>query len=153
MLSEEVFLTGMKRLSDAWPDFPLAKGTADLYRERLDRLSDREFAFAVNRHLDTGKWFPRISELLDATQVLQPSVIDIWQRLLAAAETGKKPEMDAATEKALAVIGGWQQFQFTPYADLQFHFKDFKIALLEARAKESLRLVNGSEQKVLEETP
>jgi hypothetical protein len=150
MLSEEVFLTGMKRLSDAWPDFPLGKGTTELYRERLDRLSDREFAFAVNHHLDTGKWFPRISELLDAIRDHGPTVHDTWNLLLAAAETGQKPKLDAATKKALAVLGGWEVFQYTSYDDLQFRFKDFKAALLEARARDTLTLAGG-EQKALPE--
>jgi len=149
MLSEEVFLTGMKRLSDAWPDFPLGKGTTELYRERLDRLSDREFTFAINWHLDTGKWFPRISELIDATQALQPSVIDIWNRLIAAAEIGQEPEMDGPTKIALEAIGGWEHFQYTLYDDLHWQFKDFKVAFLEARARDNLALVGG-EQKVLE---
>ena len=58
--------------------------------------------------------------------------------------------MDAATEKALAVLGGWEQFQYTSFDDLQYRFKDFKAALLEARAQDTLRLAGG-EQKALEE--
>lgn len=149
-----IFMAGMKKLSDLFPDYPLKDGTMEGYWEFLEPLSNLQFERAVKAHIKQNKWFPKVSELLAAVQEQGPSVTDIWQRLLAAAESGKKPEMDAATEKALAVLGGWEVFQYTSYDDLQYRFKDFKSALLEARAKDSLMVVgSAAEQKVLEEKP
>ena len=142
MLNEEVFNRGMAILGAAFPDYECSPATVDVYREHLSRLGDLEFERAVRHHINTCKWFPKVSELLQAVQDQGPSAIDIWNRLLAAAETGKKPEMDAATDKALAVLGGWEVFQYTSFEDLQWKFKDFKAALLEARSRDNL-LVGG----------
>lgn len=142
-MTEETFLQGMYRLGLQWREHEMPEDAVALYRERLSRLSDREFEKAVNHCLDTCTFYPKISELLKAVQDQGPTVIDIWNRLLSAAETGKKPEMDAATEKALAVLGGWDQFQYTPFEELNFRFKDFKAALQEARAQNNLALVGG----------
>jgi hypothetical protein len=148
-MTEETFIQGMYRLGLQWREHEMPEDAVALYRERLSRLTDREFEKAVNHCLDTCTFFPKISELLKAVADQGPSVIDTWNRLLAAAETGQKPELDAATETALAVLGGWDQFQYTSFEDLQWKFKDFKLALLEARARDNLALV-GNEQTALE---
>jgi hypothetical protein len=139
----------MAVLMSAYPDYKCTPETVDVYRVALHNLSPKEFEKAVWIHITTLKWFPKVSELLDAIRDQGPSVIDTWNLLLAAAETGQKPELDAAAEKALAVLGGWDQFQYTSFEDLQWKFKDFKLALLEARARDSLALV-GNEQTALE---
>jgi hypothetical protein len=66
-----------------------------------------------------------------------PSPIDVWNRLIVAAEAGEKPEMEYATERALAFIGGWEQFSITSYDDLRFIFKAFREAYLEAQDRET----------------
>jgi hypothetical protein len=133
VLSEEQFLKGMAVLMSAYPDYKCTADTVDVYRVVLRNLSPQEFEKAVWVHITTLKWFPKVSELLDAVQGLKPSPIDAWNRLLAAAKTGKKPDMDAATEWALASLGGWEVFQYTSYEDLKFRLKDFKEAYLEAQ--------------------
>jgi hypothetical protein len=143
VLNEDQFLKGMAVLMSAYPDYKCTPETVDVYRVALRNLSPQDFERAVWAHITTLKWFPKVSELLDAIRDQGPTPIDIWNRLLAAAETGKKPEMDAATKKALAVLGGWDQFQYTSYDDLQYRFKDFKTALLEARARDTLALAGG----------
>lgn len=148
MLNEEQFMKGMAVLMSAYPDYKCTPETVDVYRVALRNLSPQEFEKTVWIHITTLKWFPKVSELLAAVLNRGPSVIDTWNRLLAAAERGEKPEMDAATEKALAFIGGWEQFGLTSYDDLQFRFKDFKAALLEAWARDTLAVVGG-EQPVL----
>jgi hypothetical protein len=149
-MREEIFRMGMAKLGIQWRDHDMPAEAVALYRERLSRLSDREFEIAVNHCLDTCIFYPKISELLKAVQDQGPTVIDIWNRLIAAAEMGTEPEMDEPTKKALAVLGGWEVFQYTPFDDLQFRFKDFKAALLEARARENLALV-GEERAALPE--
>ena len=148
-MDKQVFGRGMTILTALYPDYELKDETMELYWSFLKDLSNLDFERAVKHHISTCKWFPKVSELLDAIRDQGPTAIDIWNKLLAAAETGQKPEMDAATEKALAVLGGWEQFQYTSYDDLQFRFKDFKSALLEARARDTLALAGG-EQAVLE---
>ena len=137
MLHDNVFHKGMALLGAAYPDYACTPETVDVYRERLCRLTDQEFEAAVYRHIDTCKWFPKISELLGAVQSLLPSAIDVWTRLIAAAEAGEKPEMDEATKKALDFIGGWEQFSITSYDDLRFIFKAFREAYLEAQDRET----------------
>ena len=149
VLNEDQFLKGMAVLMSAYPDYKCTPDTVDVYRVALRNLSPQDFEKAVWVHITTLKWFPKVSELLDAIRNQGPTVIDTWNLLLAAAETGKKPEMDGATEKALAVLGGWEVFQYTSFEKLNFRFKDFKAALLEARAHETLRLAGG-EQAALE---
>ena len=150
MLNEDQFLKGMAVLMAAYPDYKCTPDTVDVYRVALRNLSPQDFEKAVWVHITTLKWFPKVSELLDAIRNQGPTVIDTWNLLLAAAETGEKPELDAATEKALAVLGGWDTFQYTSYDDLQYRFKDFKSALLEARAQENLKLMSP-EQPALPE--
>ena len=151
VLNEDQFLKGMAVLMSAYPDYKCTADTVDVYRVALRNLSPQDFEKAVWVHITTLKWFPKVSELLDALRNQGPTPIDTWNLLLAAAETGQKPELDAATEKALAVLGGWDTFQYTPYDDLQYRFKDFRTALLEARARETLTLAGG-EQVALEGT-
>ena len=147
-MDKQIFGKGMALLSALYPDYPLKDETIEGYWEFLRHLSNLEYERAVKHHVSTCKWFPKVSELLDAIRNYGPTPIDIWNRLLAAAETGQKPDMDAATEKAMAVLGGWERFQYTPFEELNFRFKDFRAALLEARAQETLRLAGG-EQAVL----
>jgi hypothetical protein len=139
MLSEQEFMKGMGVLMSAYPDYECTSKTVDVYQERLSkRLTSREWETAVNRHIDTCKWFPKVSELLQAAKAGQPTAMDVWKRLLDAAEDGEKPEMDQATEKALAVIGGWEEFSRTSYDSLHYRFKEFKAAYLEARDRERI---------------
>lgn len=147
-MDREVFKQGMLILSALYPDYPLKEETIELYWSFLKDLGNVDFERAVKRHVSTCKWFPKVNELLQAVQAQGPTVIDTWNLLLAAAETGQKPELDAATEKALAALGGWDNFQYAPFDDLQWRFKDFKAALLEARARDTLALAGG-EQAVL----
>jgi hypothetical protein len=148
-MNRQIFGKGMAILSAIYPDYPLKDETMDSYWEFLRHLSNLDFERAVKRHISTCKWFPKVSELLQAVQAQEPTVIDIWNHLLAAAETGKKPELDTATEQALAALGGWEVFQYAPFDELPWRFKDFKNALLEARARDNLALVGGG-QKALE---
>jgi hypothetical protein len=137
MLNEEVFHKGIALLMAAYPDYECPSTTVDVYRERLGRLTDKEFEAAVYSHIDTCKWFPKISELLGAVQSLLPSAIDVWTQLIAAAEAGEQPEMDEATKMAMDFIGGWEQFNIASYDDLRFIFKAFREAYLEAQYQET----------------
>lgn len=145
-MDREVFKRGMLILSALYPDYPLKEETMGGYWKFMQHMSNLEFERAVKHHVSTCKWFPKVSELLEAVQTQGPTVIDIWNRLRSAAETGVEPEMDGPTRKALEAIGGWEHLQYAPYDDLQWRFKDFKSALLEARARDNLALVGG-EQK------
>ena len=106
-MDKQVFGRGMTILTALYPDYELKDETMELYWSFLKDLSNLDFERAVKHHISTCKWFPKVSELLDAIRDQGPTAIDIWNKLLAAAETGQKPEMDAASEKALAVLGGW----------------------------------------------
>jgi hypothetical protein len=153
MLSDYVFLTGMKRLTDAFPDYSLADGTVELYRERLEHLTDMEFEDAVNRHIDTYKWFPKVSELLATQRAARPTARESWQRLLTTADqTGEKPEdLTPAEKRALEAIGGWETFSFMPFDSLRFAFRDFEKVFNEAQSAGDLPAIGqGPAPKRLE---
>ena len=76
-----------------------------------------------------------------------PSAVDVWNKLMEAAENGKKPELDAAAERALAFIGGFEVIQYTNTDDLRFRFKDFERAYLEGQTQELERL-SGRQESV-----
>jgi hypothetical protein len=138
-MDREVFGRGMAILTSCYPDYDLKDETTDSYWEFLRHLSNLDFERAVKRHVTTCKWFPKVSEILQAVQDHLPTPIDVWNRLIAAAEAGEEPEIESATEKALAFIGGWDQFIVTSYDDLHFRYKGFREAYLEALGQESNR--------------
>jgi hypothetical protein len=135
-MDKQIFIRGMAILAAGYPDYPLKDETMDLYWEFLQKMDNLTFERAVKGHISTSKWFPKISELMEAYKNQQPTPLDTWSRLIAAAEVGTKPEMDKATERALRFIGGWEQFCITSYDALQYRFKDFREAYLEAREQD-----------------
>lgn len=142
MLNEEQFLKGMAVLMSAYPDYKCTADTVDIYRVALRSLSPQEFEKAVWAHITTFKWFPKISEILQAVRDLNPppSPIDAWNRLMAAAEgSGGPPEMDAAIEKAVSFVGGWDALCYTPFDQHRFMFARFKEAYQEAREQERVQ--------------
>jgi hypothetical protein len=148
-MKEVDFDKGMGILMAAYPDYKCTPETVDLYRELLSCLNPKDFERAVLNHVKNHKWFPKVSEILSTGLPPRPSAIDAWQKLIAAAEAGVKPEMDFATRKALDFIGGWEQFGLTTYENLRFAFKAFKDAYMEAQEHEARWLVGG-EQAALE---
>jgi hypothetical protein len=138
-MDRETFAKGMFILSAAY-ERHLDQDTLEVYYSFLNHLSPAELEEAARKHIKKSSWFPKISELLGAVQSLLPSAIEVWTKLLAAAEGGVKPEMDGPTKTALDFIGGWQQFCITSYDDLPFRFKSFKEAYEGAMERKSSRL-------------
>jgi hypothetical protein len=140
MLDRKNFLKGMGYLTAAYPDYEVKPETAEVYWERLNsRFTPQEWEAAVNRHIDTCKWFPKVSELFKAAEYLRPqppSPIDAWNLLIAAASSGEEPEMDQATRKAMDFIGGWEAICYTPTDQHRFMFAQFKLAFIEAQERE-----------------
>jgi hypothetical protein len=132
MLSEELFLKGMAILAAAYPEHVIKPETMKVYREFLSQLTPEQFERSARRHITRSPYFPKISEILKAAREDFPSAVEVWNKLIAGAEAGKKPELDPAAEKALAFIGGFNTVQYTPYPDLRFRFKDFERAYSEA---------------------
>jgi hypothetical protein len=71
--------------------------------------------------------------------------VDVWNKLIAGAEAGEKPELDPAAERALAFIGGFEVIQYTNFEELRFRFKDFERAYLEGQTQELERLSGRQE--------
>lgn len=102
-------------------------------------MDDQDFEQAIKNHVRTCKWFPKVSELLQAAEDLRPkppSAIDAWNMLIVAAPSGKEPEMDHATRKAMDFIGGWDAICYTPTDQHRFIFAQFKLAYIEAQERE-----------------
>ena len=129
MLNEELFLKGMAILAAAYPETPCTRETMKVYETVLNEVgfTDKQFERVIWKHIKTKKWFPKISELIEANK---PSTLDFWNRLILAAEAGEKPDdLDPAVESALGLLGGWEQFSRTPYDELIRRYKDFKNVL------------------------
>ena len=133
------FLDGMETLAAAYPDYALTEKTLAVYFEDLKHLTAEEWQVALAQHRRTSKYFPKISELLEAGDAGRPAAEDIWGRLLVAAETGVKPPLDGPGETALLAAGGWEMFQITPYSELKFLFKAFKEVYQVAVKQEKLQ--------------
>ena len=144
-MDKKTFSAGMKALTDAYPDYPLKDGTIELYWEFLQRFSKTEFLAAINQHLSKNKWFPKVSELLELMREPGPHPMEVWGRLINAAEDGWQPEMDQATKAALEAIGGWEKFKVTSYDELRFLYKRFE-AVYQVTRDRRLPLV-GEEKK------
>jgi hypothetical protein len=69
MPTEDSFIKGMYKLANGWPDHDLPVATIELYKEKLSSLTDEDFEKAVNRCIDTCRYFPKIRELLKAADV------------------------------------------------------------------------------------
>jgi hypothetical protein len=147
MLSEEQFVKGMAILIAAYPDYSCMPETVDVYREHLSHLTPQEWELAVNSHIQNYKWFPKISELIAASQAGRPLPEEIWGRLLVAAEDGGDPPewVDEPIKKALLSVGGWDAFCITAYDELRFFFKPFKEVYQVARKQEQALRVEGAE--------
>lgn len=128
MLDKKIFLKGMTLLGAAF-DKEVNEALLEVYWMDLKDFDPKDFERVVTNHRRTAKFFPKISELREELVRLKgfhrPTASDAWDDLLRAAETGEKPELDEITEKALSVCGGWDNFQFMSYHDLQFRRKDF----------------------------
>ncbi len=142
-MDKRIFKEGMKKLAAAFAEYELRDETLAIYYDRLHHLSDQDWNRAINHHIDTGKWFPKISELLEGVaarvQASFPKPIEVWNGLITAAERNQnqKPEMDAATERALRAVGGWEKFTLTSYDELKWLFKEFKEVYLAAREQDA----------------
>jgi len=149
-MDRETFVKGMYILQEAY-EKELSQGTLAVYFEFLGHLTPAQLEKAARKHISKNPWFPKINELLQAAQDSQPTPIDVWHHLIAAAKAGVKPEMDYATERALSAIGGWDRFQYTSFDELRWLFKEFKAAYLEAQDLENYRPELGHQPVLLEE--
>ena len=139
-MNRETFVKGMFVLQEAY-EKELSQGTLDVYFEFLGHLTPAQLERAARDHISQNPWFPKISELLGAVaaQVSLPFPIEVWNGLITTAERNQyqKPEMDAATERALRAIGGWEKFTLTSYDELKYLFKEFKQVYLAAREEDA----------------
>jgi pterin-4a-carbinolamine dehydratase len=138
-MNEQEFMKGMAYLMNAFPDVEVKDGTLEVYWDMLQSISAKDFEVAIRTHLSKCKWWPKISELLQLATPEAPSPRDVWVNLLAAAETGVKPELDAPGEAGLNAVGGWEVLQFTEYKDLEFRFRDFKEAYQSAANRKEVK--------------
>ena len=145
-MTPEVFAKALFILFAAY-EKKLDQDTVEVYYQFLNHLTPEQLERAAKRHITRSPYFPKVSELLQAVREDLASATDVWTRLLKAAEDGEKPLMDAATERALDFIGGWEQFQITSYDDLRFRFRDFEKVYLEGQTRE-LERISGRQEPV-----
>lgn len=134
-MDRKAFAKGMFILTTAYKE-EFSRDQMNVYYSFLNHLTPAQLEKAARRHIAKSSWFPKINELLQAAQEFRPTPMGAWNKLAEAAETGKKPELDYATEQALTAIGGWEAFCYSSYQDLKYWVNDFKHAYLTAQARE-----------------
>lgn len=146
-MNKEAFAKGMFVLSEAY-EKDLTEGLLEVYFKFLHHLTPEQLERAAIKQIARSPYFPRVSDLLQAFREDLPSAVDVWNKLMEGAEHGgKKPELDAAAERALAFIGGFEAIQYTNIDELRFRFKDFERAYLEGQTRELERL-SGRQESV-----
>jgi hypothetical protein len=145
-MDKPTFVKGMFILGEAY-EKELGDNLMDVYYQFLRHMTPEQLERAARRHIARSPYFPKVSEILQAVREDLPSAVDAWNMLWTAAESGKKPEMDAVTERALTFIGGWEAMQYTDCNELRFRFKDFERAYLEGQTQE-LEKLSGRQEPV-----
>jgi hypothetical protein len=96
------------------------------YKFLRDKLTDQEWAIAVERSILEESFFPSAKLLIEK---VKPSDHDLsasaWEKIIAAAKSGKRPDLDPNAECALLRIGGRTAIESSPEDKLPFLKKDF----------------------------
>ena len=149
-MDKKDFFDEMDKLAAAYPDYPLSDETLAIYFEDLGHLDFKEFFQAIKVHRLQRKWFPKISEILEAVLTLRnagrPSAAERWGQLLVLASKGAPAPTDIPTVRALSTVGGWYEFQYANVDDLNFRRKEFERTYTEALAEEDRGALLGLEQ-------
>lgn len=104
-MKSEHWLEGLKRLAAALPSQDqsqeLLAERGQVYRDRLDHLSEAQWAHAVNRALDEERWFPPIAALLQYAAEI-PAPRSLAERSgMSEAELARNAEFRARREQRL----------------------------------------------------
>jgi hypothetical protein len=96
------------------------------YKFLRDKLTDQEWAIAVERSILEESFFPSAKLLIEKVKPSDQSLAaTAWETIIAAAKNGKKPTLDPNAECALLRIGGRTAIEASPEDKLPFLKKDF----------------------------
>jgi hypothetical protein len=131
MIEEEkaaftVYLAGLAEIFDV----SLSKMRIDLYFEALKDLPIEQFVLACNYHTQTGKFFPKPSELREALngRSSDRAVLAFEEMRAAVRSIGAYKSVSFTDKTTMAVIqafGGWLKVCDTPSGEWKWLEKDF----------------------------
>lgn len=126
MLTKESMLRGWTLLHERFGNKVSENILAIYYKFLRDKLTDHEWAIAVERSILEETFFPSAKLLVEK---VKPSDQDLaaaaWEQIIAAAKSGKRPTLDPNAECALLRIGGRTAIESSPEDKLPFLKKDF----------------------------
>ena len=105
-----------------------------VYWADLSGYTDQQFEQAAIAHRRTGKFFPRIAdliELIDGTS--KENAHEAWAAALIQLKDSANAKFSPATAKAIRAIGAAQYLGQMSYKDLEFKKRDF-IEVYESKA-------------------
>jgi hypothetical protein len=80
MASPEEILSILETLVQAYPGQKYSRDTFKIYIRHLSDVQPELLRRAVNNHIDTSTWFPRVSEIrAEARQIAGPIGVTDWQ--------------------------------------------------------------------------
>jgi len=164
-VTNEAWKNGYRALKLAFPDREMPedqrKARGDLYRQKLDDLTDEQWFKAVDRCLDSERFFPAIATLRGHAKPQEPTeaqAVAVFEQVIDAGEYSPhgtywaarniREKLGPAAAEAFGAAGGHGAFSFMSERDLPFTRKKFveaytaavrldpKLALPEAKKPE-----------------
>ena len=126
MLTKESMLRGWTLLHERFGNTVSENILAIYFKFLRDKLTDQEWAIAVERSILDESLFPSAKLLIEKVKPSDQSLAaTAWEAIIAAAKQGKKPSLDPNAECALLRIGGRTAIEASPEDKLPFLKKDF----------------------------
>lgn len=126
MLSKTAMTQGWTLLHERFGNKASDAILAIYYKFLRDKLTDQEWAIAVERVVLEESFFPSAKTLIEKVKPSDQSLAaTAWETIIAAAKNGQRPELDPNAECALLRIGGRMAIEYSPEDKLPFLKKDF----------------------------
>jgi hypothetical protein len=126
MLTKESMLRGWTLLHERFGNKASDSILAIYFKFLRNKLTDQEWAIAVERSILEESFFPSAKLLIEKVKPSDQSLAaTAWETIIAAAKQGQRPDLDPNAECALLRIGGRTAIESSPEDKLPFLKKDF----------------------------
>jgi hypothetical protein len=126
MLTKESMLRGWTLLHERFGNKASDSILAIYFKFLRDKLTDQEWAIAVERSILEESFFPSAKLLIEKVKPSDQSLAaSAWETIIASAKQGQPPDLDPNAECALLRIGGRTAIESSPEDKLPFLKKDF----------------------------
>lgn len=94
-----------------------------------NELNDEELAACISLHLknrDYGAFFPKPSDILRYKEITaKTKALEAWELITGDGYDRQKAKQDPIINKAMRMIGGWNNFAMVKIDDLPYRSRDF----------------------------